>query len=41
VADESLTVEIGWRGPWTELAAAVDMLHERRLSGKAVLDLRP
>jgi NADPH:quinone reductase len=41
VADRSLSVEIGWRGPWERIADAVEMLRGRRLNGKAVLDVRP
>ena len=41
VADRSLSVEIGWRGPWERIAEAVQVLRERRLNGKAVLDVRP
>jgi NADPH2:quinone reductase len=41
LADRSLTVEIGWRGPWEQIADAVEMLRGRRLNGKAVLDVRP
>jgi NADPH2:quinone reductase len=40
VANGSLSVEIGWRGPWNHFAEAVDMLRGRRLNGKAVLDVR-
>jgi NADPH2:quinone reductase len=41
VADRSLGVEIGWRGPWERVADAVEVLRGRRLNGKAVLDVRP
>jgi NADPH:quinone reductase len=41
VADRSLSVEIGWRGPWDRIAEAVEVLRGRRLNGKAVLDVRP
>jgi NADPH:quinone reductase-like Zn-dependent oxidoreductase len=40
VADGSLSVDLGWRGPWRRFAEAVDLLRERRVSGKAVLDVR-
>ena len=40
VADGSLSVEIGWRGPWNQFSEAVDMLRGRRVNGKAVLDVR-
>jgi NADPH2:quinone reductase len=39
VADGSLSVEIGWRGPWRQFAEAVDQLRRRRVNGKAVLDM--
>jgi NADPH:quinone reductase len=41
VADRSLSVEIGWRGPWERVADAIEVLRGRRLNGKAVLDVRP
>ena len=41
VADGSLCVEIGWRGTWDRIAEAVRALSGRRVSGKAVLDVRP
>jgi NADPH2:quinone reductase len=41
VANRSLNVEIGWRGPWDRIANAVEVLRGRRLNGKAVLDVRP
>jgi len=41
VADGSLSVEIGWRGTWDRIAEAVRPLSGRRVSGKAVLDVRP
>lgn len=41
VADGSLCVEIGWRGTWDRIAEAVRALRGRRVSGKAVLDVRP
>jgi NADPH:quinone reductase len=41
VADGSLSVEIGWRGTWDRIAEAVRALSGRRVSGKAVLDVRP
>jgi NADPH:quinone reductase-like Zn-dependent oxidoreductase len=39
VADGSLSVEIGWRGPWEEVPQAAEALAGRRVKGKAVLDL--
>jgi NADPH:quinone reductase-like Zn-dependent oxidoreductase len=38
LANRTLSVDIGWRGPLKEFAEAVDMLEGRRLNGKAVLD---
>jgi NADPH2:quinone reductase len=40
LADGGLTVEIGWRGPWEQVAQAAEALVGRRVHGKAVLDLR-
>ncbi|WP_207783727.1 zinc-binding dehydrogenase [Micromonospora globispora] len=40
VADGSLSVEIGWRGPWEQVPQAAEALIGRRVKGKAVLDLR-
>ncbi|PBC65544.1 alcohol dehydrogenase [Streptomyces sp. Tue6028] len=34
-----LRVPVGWRGPWDRIAEAVDALGNRRLRGKAVLDV--
>ena len=34
-----LRVDMGWRGPWTEIADAAAALFGRRVSGKAVLDI--
>ena len=34
-----LSAEIGWQGPWTEVASAANALFERRVPGKIVLDL--
>lgn len=36
---DRLDPQIGWRGPWSDAAAAVDALLSRRIQGKAVLDL--
>jgi NADPH2:quinone reductase len=33
-------VEIGWRGTWDRIAEAVEALRQRRVRGKAVLDVR-
>jgi NADPH:quinone reductase len=41
LADGGLSVEIGWRGPWEQVAQAAEALVGRRVNGKAVLDLRP
>jgi NADPH:quinone reductase len=40
VADGSLSVDIGWRGPWTQITDAVEALRGRQVDGKAVLDVR-
>lgn len=34
-----LDPQVGWRGPWTEVAEAADALLGRRIQGKAVLEL--
>ncbi|MBA2894618.1 zinc-binding dehydrogenase [Nonomuraea soli] len=39
VADAVLSPEITWRGTWNDATEAVSALTERRLHGKAVLDL--
>ncbi|MEU6375719.1 zinc-binding dehydrogenase [Streptomyces sp. NPDC046909] len=39
VAAGKLRVPVGWRGPWDKVADAVAALSERRLWGKAVLDV--
>lgn len=39
VAEGSLGVQIGWRGPWERVDEAVDALRSRRVDGKAVLDV--
>jgi NADPH2:quinone reductase len=41
LANGSLNVEIGWRGPWERFSEAVEALRGRRVSGKAVLDVKP
>ncbi|MCS7482507.1 zinc-binding dehydrogenase [Umezawaea endophytica] len=40
VAAGELEPSIAWRGPWDDAASAVEALLDRRLHGKAVLDLR-
>lgn len=35
-----LTAPIGWRGPWEQAEVAAELLLARRISGKAVLDVR-
>lgn len=35
----ALDPQIGWRGPWEQAAEAADALLDRRVAGKAVLDL--
>ncbi|GGN48975.1 oxidoreductase [Streptomyces albiflavescens] len=39
VATGKLRVPVGWRGPWDKIADAVEALGNRRLRGKAVLDV--
>lgn len=39
LAAERLDPQIGWRGGWDRAAEAVDALLNRRVAGKAVLDL--
>jgi NADPH:quinone reductase-like Zn-dependent oxidoreductase len=39
VEQRSLRVEIGWRGPLTRVADAVQALRDRQFSGKAVFDV--
>lgn len=39
VADDALTVEIGWRGALDRLPEAAEALRARRVKGKAVLDV--
>ncbi|MEV4101715.1 hypothetical protein AB0J42_15765 [Nonomuraea sp. NPDC049649] len=39
VAAGVLTAEISWRGPWDKAPKAMDALLNRRLHGKAVLDI--
>lgn len=39
VAAGRLTPKIAWRGPWDRIAEATDALANRRLRGKAVLDI--
>lgn len=36
-----LSVQFGWRGPFTEFADAAISLRERRIQGKAVMDVTP
>jgi D-arabinose 1-dehydrogenase-like Zn-dependent alcohol dehydrogenase len=39
LADGALTVEIGWRGSWQRIHEAAENLADRRVTGKAVLDM--
>ncbi|MFE5557183.1 zinc-binding dehydrogenase [Streptomyces sp. NPDC056544] len=39
VAEEALTVEIGWQGSWERFNEAAEALRGRRVSGKAVLQV--
>ena len=41
VEQGGLRVEIGWRGPLTRVADAVQALRDRQIRGKAVLDVVP
>src|SRR5262249_60349179 len=41
VAAGRLAVEVGWRGPWQQVAEAAQALVGRRVNGKAILDVRP
>jgi NADPH2:quinone reductase len=41
VADGSLHVQVGWRGPWERTADAIEVLRGRQLNGKAILDVSP
>jgi NADPH:quinone reductase len=41
VAEGRLGAEVGWRGPWEQVAAAAEAMLERRVNGKAKLDVRP
>ncbi|WP_286988826.1 hypothetical protein [Thermomonospora sp. CIF 1] len=41
VADGGLSPEIGWRGSWERFDEAIQALLERRVPGKAVLDVEP
>ncbi len=40
VAAGRLAVQVGWRGPWEQVAEAAQALLGRRVNGKAVLDVR-
>ncbi|MGV9773734.1 zinc-binding dehydrogenase [Streptosporangium sp. NPDC003464] len=41
VADGRLLPEVGWRGPWEGVADAAQALLDRKIPGKAVLDVSP
>ncbi|HEV7762429.1 MAG TPA: zinc-binding dehydrogenase, partial [Acidimicrobiales bacterium] len=41
VAAGRLDPQVGWRGPWTDVAEAADVLLDRRVLGKAVLEVTP
>jgi NADPH:quinone reductase-like Zn-dependent oxidoreductase len=41
VARDRLDPQIGWRGSWDRVAEAAAALRERRLTGKAVLEVAP
>lgn len=40
VASGTIDPGIAWRGDWADVDTAIDLLHARRLSGKAVLEVR-
>jgi NADPH:quinone reductase len=40
-ATGALDPQVGWRGPWDEVAEACDALLGRRVAGKAVLEVTP
>jgi NADPH2:quinone reductase len=39
IAEDKLTVDLGWRGSWTRFDEAAEALFARKVAGKAVLDL--
>lgn len=39
LAEGKITAGVGWRGPWDRAAEAAQALSERRVTGKAVLDV--
>ncbi|GAB1509680.1 zinc-binding dehydrogenase [Actinophytocola sp. KF-1] len=41
LARGTLTVDIGWQGPLTDYTTAANALKNRRLKGKAILDIHP
>lgn len=41
VAADAVDPGIAWRGSWTDVATAIDLLRGRRLGGKAVLEITP
>jgi NADPH:quinone reductase-like Zn-dependent oxidoreductase len=40
VRKDLLQVDIGWQGPWDRVAEAADALFARKVTGKAILDIR-
>lgn len=40
VRKDLLQVDIGWQGPWTRVAEAADALFARKVTGKAILNIR-
>ncbi|EEA03880.1 Alcohol dehydrogenase zinc-binding domain protein [Burkholderia sp. H160] len=38
-ADGAIGAEIGWRGDWTRIAEAIDAFRQRKVVGKALLDI--
>lgn len=41
VADGRLSPEVGWRGSWERVTEAAQALLDRRIAGKAILDVAP
>jgi NADPH:quinone reductase-like Zn-dependent oxidoreductase len=41
LAEGKLKTEVKWRGDWNQFDQAVAALLDRRLHGKAVLDVKP
>jgi NADPH:quinone reductase len=39
LAAGDLVVKVGWRGRWDQVSEAVSQMRDRKVNGKAVLDL--